>query len=149
MSRRRTTSAAVAAAIAATVLAAPTAAWARYTATSSAALSVTADTLAPATAVTFTKHCSFLGIGGNTVTVDWTASADSYANAYTVSLSTSSGTAASTTVSGHNTTEASLAVPKIGTAYTVTVVAGYDQWTSGAAAAAGTLSCGVLGQAKS
>jgi hypothetical protein len=134
-------SAAIATAVAAAVLAAPTAAWARYSASNATALSVTADTLAPATSVSFTKRCSYYGAGGSSVTVTWTASTDSYANGYTVSLATSSGTAASTQVSGHNTTAATLPVPKSGTAYSVNVVAGYQQWTSTTATAASTVMC--------
>ena len=141
--RRRTVAVAVMAATA--VLAAPTAAWARYTSSPAAAISVTADVLAPATGVTTTKHCTFLGIGGNTVTVDWTASTDTYTSGYTVTLSTSSGTAASTTVTGRSTTEATLTVPRINTAYTVTVVSSYQQWTGVGASPASTVSCNLVG----
>jgi hypothetical protein len=133
-------SAAVATALAATVLAAPTAAWARYATTSSAALTVSADVLAPATSVTFTTHCTG-GSGKGTVTVDWTASADGHVNSYTANLVNGGVVGASTTVSGHNTTEAQVSVPRTGLVYTVTVVAGYAQWTSPTATAPGTASC--------
>jgi hypothetical protein len=134
------TSAAVATAIAATVLAAPTAAWARYSGTASAALSVTADVLAPPTSVTFSTQCSY-STGKGTVTVDWRASSDAYANSYTASLTAGGVTASSSTVSGHNTTETTLSISKRSVAYTVSVVAGYRQWTSTTATASGTASC--------
>jgi hypothetical protein len=135
---------AVAVATATAVVALPTAAQARFTATGSGALSVSADTLAPPTAVTFTKKCTVLGYGGNSVTVDWSASADAYANGYTVALSTGGSVAATATTTGHNATEATLSVPKLVTTYTITVVSSYQQWTS-VTVSPGSVSCGYFG----
>lgn len=139
MNRRRAAVVAVAACTAVAIVATPAVAWARYTSTDSAALTLTAATLAAPANVTATAKCNN-GLSSS-IDVSWTATTSAFATGYTVALTPAVGTPTTTPVAGRTTTSASVPVQRSGAVYTVTVVATYRTWTSAAAAASGPVLC--------
>lgn len=139
-STRRAVSLAVAVATATPVVALPTAAEARYTATDGAALGISSDTLAAPSNAVLASKCR--GASGNSaLTVTWTPSIDTYATGYVVVFTALNGTKTSTTVAGGSSSTTTVPVPANGVTYTATVMTTYRQWTSTATAAAGTALC--------
>jgi hypothetical protein len=141
ISRVCAVAAALAVAIAALV-ALPAAASARFAGSRSASLSVGSATLAPPSNVATTKKCTVLGIGGDTVTVNWTASPDQRVAGYSVRLDSSTSTDITRTVSGRTTTSVTVTVAA-GATYAVTVTSTVGNWS--AAALSTSVGCGLLG----
>ena len=126
----------------AALVALPTAAWARFGGSSSASLSVGSATLAPPSNVATTKKCTLFGIGGDTVTVNWTASSDLRVAGYSVRLASSTSSDITRTVSGRTTTSVTVSVVA-GATYAVTVTSTVGNWS--AAAPSTSVGCSVLG----
>jgi hypothetical protein len=110
-----------------------TAAYATFSASDSATQSVSTQTLQPPTTVASTLTSQCKASKAQQVTVTWTASASAFATGYTIQRnSTTVATVSAATTSWIDNTVAH------STAYTYTVLATYQQWSSGATAAAVT-----------
>lgn len=87
-------------------------------------------TLAPPTALSFTKTCSATA-GSSTVTLKWTATASTYATGYQLTY-TKNGSSAGTTpvaVTGRTTVTATYTISNA-VSYNLTLAAAYRSWTS-------------------
>jgi hypothetical protein len=117
----------VATASAAAIVAVPSVAWADYLSSTSAAMTVSAGTLAPPTNVSATAKCT----GSNpSVTVTWTATSSTFATGYTVTLTPTTGSKISTNVNGRTTTSTTIPMSRSGKTYTPGVVSTVSTWTS-------------------
>jgi len=101
--------------------------------TASAALSINAATLAPATGVTAVVNCPNAKKGD--ILVQWTLSSSAFVSGYTVTRAANGGAAVTVaTVSGTSGSYDDTSVTG-STSYAYTVVATYRTWTSPAASA--------------
>jgi hypothetical protein len=115
----------------AAVLVTAAAAYATFTSVGSATQAVSTQSLAPPTGVTTTLTSQCKANKAQQVTVSWTASTSSFVTGYTVQRN---GTTITTL--GATATATSYVDNGVGhsTSYTYTVLATYQQWSSGASA---------------
>jgi Fibronectin type III domain len=139
---RRCRQAIVVVAIAAALVALPPAAWARFTTARLATTTVSSASLSAPSALSTSKRCTFLGIGGDSLTVDWAASPTSSVTGYVLELNANLGTDITRTISGRSTTSATVSVTA-GTTYTITVSSAVQNWT--ATSSAVSAGCGLFG----
>jgi len=110
-----------------------TAAYATFSSGDSAVQAISTQTLQPPTGVAATLTSACKANKAQQVTVTWTASGSAFATGYTIQRnSTTVATVSATTTSWIDNTVAH------STTYTYTVLATYQQWSSGATAAAVT-----------
>ncbi len=132
----------VVAGIATALVALPSAAWAGFTGIGRTSAAVSSATLAAPTSVTTSNKCAILGLGGDSLTVSWTATATSAATGYTLVLDSGSGTPITKSIAGRSTTSATVTVTA-GTTYTITVSSVLQNWTAESTAV--SAGCGLFG----
>lgn len=132
----------VVAAIAAALVALPSVAWARFTGTAQATSTVSSASLSVPSAVSVSKRCTFLGIGGDSLTITWTASSTPAVTGYQLDLNANAGSDITRTVQGRTTTSVTVPVTA-GATYTVTVSSVVQNWSASSTPL--SAGCGLFG----
>ena len=133
----------LAAAVAGAVLAVPAVADASFVRSAGGTLAASSDTLtAPGSLALTGKYCGFLGIWQATATLSWTATPDSYASGYEISVTRAGDAPVVTSVSGRTTTAATVDIGNFAN-YTLTIRSVYRNWDS-AQSTPVTVYCGIL-----
>ncbi len=109
---------------------------ARTSGTRTASAGYTSATLAPPTALTFTKTCST----SSTVTLRWAATSSAYATGYQLTYTQNGSPATPQTITGRTTVTATYPIAN-GVTYNATLTATYRNWTSPANPSTGNFLC--------